>query len=125
MNKVTTPLQNRPTNSKEYFQGKGHQSVIKKLVVKEPDLSDYQGSMKLHAPSVLGDQRPSELLTSIRNLQPVGLRNCGCTVHDMLHDLPYLFVYIGDILVSSRTARVTPPGDLYPPEREQPDGEHG
>ena len=51
-------------------------TVLKELVVKETDLSDYQWSEKLHALPTLGDQRPSELLTSIRNLQPV--QGCGC-----------------------------------------------
>ena len=47
-------------------------TTLKELVVKETDLSDYQ----LHALPALGDQRPSELLASIRNLQPV--QDCGC-----------------------------------------------
>ena len=51
-------------------------TVLKELVVKETDLSDYQRSGKLHALPALGDQRPSELLASIRNLQPV--QDCGC-----------------------------------------------
>ena len=33
--------------------------VLKELVVKETDLSDYQRSKKLHALPALGDQRPS------------------------------------------------------------------
>ena len=51
-------------------------STLKELVVKETDLSDYQRSEKLHALPALGDQRPSDLLASIRNLQPV--QDCGC-----------------------------------------------
>ena len=38
---------------------------------------------------------------------PFGLKNSECTfqrvLHEVLLDLPYLFVYIADILVSSRT----------------------
>ena len=38
---------------------------------------------------------------------PFGLMNSGCTfqrvVHEVLRDLPYLFVYIDNILVSSHT----------------------
>ena len=48
-------------------------TALKELVVKETDLSDYQRSEKLPA---LGDQRPSELLASISNLQP--FQECGC-----------------------------------------------
>ena len=37
----------------------------------------------------------------------VGLRNAGCTfqhvIHEVLHDIPYIFCYIDDILVSSPT----------------------
>ena len=44
-------------------------TVLKELGLKETDLSDYQRSEKLHALPALGDQRPSEILTSIRNLQ--------------------------------------------------------
>ena len=43
-------------------------TILKELVVKETDLSDYQRSEKLHALPALGDQRPSDLLASIRNL---------------------------------------------------------
>ena len=46
-------------------------TTLKELVVKETDLSDYQRSEKLHALPALGVQRPSNLLASIRNLQPV------------------------------------------------------
>ena len=34
-------------------------TVLKELVVKEMDLSNYQRSEKLHALPALGDQRPS------------------------------------------------------------------
>ena len=51
-------------------------TILKELVVKETDLSDYQRSEKLHALPALRDQRPSDLLTLIRNLQPV--QDCGC-----------------------------------------------
>ena len=50
-------------------------TILKELVVKEMDLSNYQRSEKLHALPALGDQRPSNLLASIRNLQPV--QDCG------------------------------------------------
>ena len=50
--------------------------VLKKFVVKETDLTDYQWSKKLHPLPSLGDQRPLELLASIRNLQPV--HDCKC-----------------------------------------------
>ena len=39
--------------------------MLKELVVKETDLSDYQRSEKLHALPVLGDRHPSELLAFI------------------------------------------------------------
>ena len=45
-------------------------TFLKELVVKETNLSDYQRSEKLHALPAIGDQRPSELLASINNLQP-------------------------------------------------------
>ena len=48
----------------------GPYNTIKQQVVKETDLSDYQRSEKLHNLPALFDQRPSELLTFIRNLQP-------------------------------------------------------
>ena len=51
-------------------------TILKELVVKETDFSDYQRSEKLHALPALGDQRPSNLLASIRILQPV--QDCGC-----------------------------------------------
>ena len=51
-------------------------TILKELIVKETDLSDYQRSKKLHALPALGDQRPSDLLASIRNLKPV--QDCGC-----------------------------------------------
>ena len=56
-------------------------SILKELVVKETDLSDYQRSEKLFSLPMraLGDQRPSELLASIRNLQPVADFKCYCT----------------------------------------------
>ena len=44
-------------------------NTIKNLVDKETDLSDYQQSEKLHTLPSLDDQRPSELLAFIRNLQ--------------------------------------------------------
>ena len=38
---------------------------------------------------------------------PFGLMNSGCTfqrvIHEVLRDLPYLFIYIDDILVGSRS----------------------
>ena len=51
-------------------------TILKELVVKETDLSNYQRSKKLHALPALGDQGPSNLLASFRNLQPV--QDCGC-----------------------------------------------
>ena len=51
-------------------------TVLKELVVKETDLSDYLHSEKLHSLPALRDQRPSELLVSISNLQLV--QDCGC-----------------------------------------------
>ena len=62
--------------------------TLKKLVVKETDLSDYQRSEKLHALPALGDQRPSELLTSIRNLQPVQDCGCYCARYQFLSRMP-------------------------------------
>ena len=43
-------------------------TVLKVLVKRETNLSDYHRSEKLHALPALGDQCPSELLTLIRNL---------------------------------------------------------
>ena len=63
-------------------------SVIKELVVKETNLSDYQRSEKLHALHVLGDQRPSELLASICNLQPVADCRCYCARYQFLSRMP-------------------------------------
>ena len=38
---------------------------------------------------------------------PFGLMNSGCTfqrvIHEVLRDLPYLFIYIDDILIGSRS----------------------
>ena len=63
-------------------------TTLKELVVKETDLSDYQRSEKLHALSALGDQRPSELLASIRNLQPVQDCGCYCSKYQFLSRIP-------------------------------------
>ena len=58
------------------------------LVAKETELSDYQRSEKLHALQALGDQRPSELLASIRNLQPVQDYGCYCSRYKFLSRMP-------------------------------------
>ena len=63
-------------------------TTLKELVVKETDLSDYQRSEKLHALPALGDQRPSELLASIRNLQPVQDCGCYCSRYQFLSRMP-------------------------------------
>ena len=63
-------------------------TTLKELVVKETDLSDYQRSEKLHALSALGDQRPSKLLASIRNLQPVQDCGCFCSRYQFLSRMP-------------------------------------
>ena len=59
-------------------------NTIKNLVVKETDLSDYQRSQRLHALPTLNDQRPLELLASIRNLQPVPDCKCYCSHYQFL-----------------------------------------
>ena len=56
--------------------------------VKETDLSNYQQSEKLHALPSLGDQHPSELLASIRNLQPVQDWGCYCARYLFLSKMP-------------------------------------
>ena len=58
--------------------------VLKELVVKKTNLLDYQCSEKLHALPGLGDQRPSELLASIRSLQPVQDCKCYCANYQFL-----------------------------------------
>ena len=58
------------------------------MVVKKTDLSDYQQSQKLHALPRLGDQRPSELLASIRNLQPIQDCKCYCARYQFLARMP-------------------------------------
>ena len=63
-------------------------TVLKELVVKETDLSDYQRSEKLHALPALGDQHPTELLASIRNLQPVQDCGCYCSRYQFLSRMP-------------------------------------
>ena len=63
-------------------------TILKELVVKETDLSDYQRSEKLHALPALGDQRPSDLLASIRNLQPVQDCGCYCSRYQFLSRMP-------------------------------------
>ena len=63
-------------------------TILKELVVKETDLSDYQVSEKLKALPSLGDQRPSELLASIHNLQPVQDCKCYCTCYQFLSRMP-------------------------------------
>ena len=63
-------------------------TVLKELVVKETDLSDYQRSEKLHTLPALGDQRPSELLVSIRNLQPIQDCGCYCARYQFLSRMP-------------------------------------
>ena len=60
------------------------------LVVKETDLLDYQWSEKLHALSALRDQRLSELLASIRNLQPVQECSCYCFRYQFLSRMPLI-----------------------------------
>ena len=62
--------------------------AVKELVVKETDLSNYQRSEKLHSLPALGDQRPSELLASIRNLQPVTDCKCYCSRFQFLSRMP-------------------------------------
>ena len=63
-------------------------TVLKELVVKETDLSDYQRSEKLHALPALGDKCPSELLASIRNLQPMQDCGCYCSRYQFLSRMP-------------------------------------
>ena len=63
-------------------------TILKELVVKVTDLSDYQRSEKLHALPALGDQRPSDLLASIRNLQPVQDCGCYCSRYKFLSRMP-------------------------------------
>ena len=59
-------------------------TILNEIVVKETDLSDYQRSEKLHTLPALGDQRPSDLLASIRNLQPVQ----DCSRYQFLSRMP-------------------------------------
>ena len=63
-------------------------NTIKNQGVKETDLSDYQGLEKLHTLPALGDQRPSELLASIRNLQPEPNCKCYCSRYQFLSWMP-------------------------------------
>ena len=63
-------------------------TILKELVVKETDLSDYQRSQKLHALPALGDQQPSDLLALIRNLQPVQDCGCYCARYQFLSRMP-------------------------------------
>ena len=65
-------------------------TTFKELVVKEIDLSDYQRSKKLHALPALGDQRPSELLALIGNLQPVQDCGCYCARYQFLSRMPLI-----------------------------------
>ena len=57
-------------------------------MVKETDLSDYQRSKKLHTLPSLGNQCPSELLVSIRNLQPIQDCKCYCARYQFLSRMP-------------------------------------
>ena len=63
-------------------------SVLKELVVKETYLCDYQHSKKLHTLPMLGDQRPSQLLTFICNLQSVADCKCYCARYQFLSRMP-------------------------------------
>ena len=56
--------------------------------MKETDLFDYQRSEKLHALPALGDQQPSDLLASIRNLQPGQDCGCYCSRYQFLSRMP-------------------------------------
>ena len=58
------------------------------LLVKKTNLLDYQPSVKLHALPALSDQRPLELLASIRNLQPVPDSKCYCSRYQFLSRMP-------------------------------------
>ena len=63
-------------------------TVLKELVVKETDLSDYLCSEKLHALPMLGVQHPSELLASIHNLPLVQDCKCYCARYQFLSRMP-------------------------------------
>ena len=63
-------------------------TILKQLVIKETDLSDYQRSEKLHSLPALRDQRPSELLASIGSLQPVQDCGCYCARYQFLSRMP-------------------------------------
>ena len=63
-------------------------TVLKELVVKETDISDYQRREKLHSLPALGDQRPFELLASIHNLQPMQECCCYCLRSQFLSRMP-------------------------------------
>ena len=63
-------------------------TTLKKVVVKETDLSNYQRSKKLHALPTLVDQCPSKLLASIRNLQPAQDCGCYCARYHLLSRMP-------------------------------------
>ena len=63
-------------------------TILMELVVKETDLSDHQRSEKLHTLPALGDQRPSERLASICNLQPVQDWGCYCARYQLLSRMP-------------------------------------
>ena len=95
--------------------------VLKELVVKETVLPDYQRREKLHALPVLGDQRPSELLASIRNLQPVADCKCYFARYQFLSRMPPItraqLVNQKDLTVDELAALAAVPGE--PP---QPDG---
>ena len=82
-------------------------TILNELVVKETDLSDYQRCEKLHALPALGDQRPSELLTSFCNLQPVQDCGCYCSRYQFLYRMPPI-------------TRASGRGGRRPPQRRGP-----
>ena len=63
-------------------------TVLKELMVKETNLSNYQRSKKLRALPSLGDQRLSELLASIGNQQPVPDCKYYCAHYQFLSRMP-------------------------------------
>ena len=80
--KVVRPIPNTVASKEKPY------IILKELVVKETDISDYQRREKLHSLPDLGDQRPFELLASIHNLQPVQECCCYCLRYQFLSRMP-------------------------------------
>lgn len=64
---------------------------INKSILQELDLLEFQKIEQLHNLPPLEDQHPSELLASIRTLQPEGrCSSCRCAHHTFLLGIPDL-----------------------------------